>query len=143
MKNLIKKIEKIIVSLKRQYQNCFKEIDCPLFTSDEIKGKISAYQDCLNLLNQYNIITAPKQIKLSEIVEKLKNNYSYDNITIERNSTYTRIIGRTQHHLYSTTETLFDIDFNKTLDKPNFHYKWLYTLWIAGTIIEDDLECDE
>lgn len=27
---------------------------------------------------------------------------------------------------------------------PQFNYKWLYTLWIAGTEIIDDLEeCDE
>lgn len=138
MKNLIEEIEELLEIARNYYRN-YSDRDI----LSETRGQIEAYQDCLNLLNQYNIITAPKSIKLSEIVEKLKNNYSYDDITIERNSTYTRIIGRTQHHLYSTTETLFDIDFNKTLDKPNFHYKWLYTLWIAGTIIEDDLECDE
>ena len=141
MKNLIEKIEKIIISLKKQYQNCFEEIDCPLFTSDEIKGKISAYQDCLNLLNQYNIITAPKSIKLSEIVSRLIN-ATENKFTIERVQHFIVILFVDEPILRidipenKIGEILADC-FDDTLNK------WLYTLWIAGTIIEDDLECDE
>ena len=141
MKNLIDEIEKALQDTEKLYRHTSEVYNG--YLKSHYRGKMEAYMNILESLKDYNIITAPKQIKLSEIVEKLKNNYSYDNITIERNSTYTRIIGRTQHHLYSTTETLFDINFNKTLDKPNFKYKWLYTLWISGTEIVDDLECDE
>lgn len=134
MKNLIEKIEKIIVSLKRQYQNCFEEIDCPLFTSDEIKGKILAYQDCVNLLNQYNIITAPKSIKLSEIMNKL--NLAFPKIA--REEKVIRI-----YNGKALILNIFDNHLQPINVQPYSETKWLYTLWIAGTEIIDDLECDE
>ena len=93
MKNLIDEIGKIIVSLKRQYQNCFEEIGCPLFTSDEIKGKILAYQDCLNIINNYNLITAPKSIKLSEIVERLNESNEYLDFEFETTLDFKKAIG--------------------------------------------------
>ena len=143
MKNLIEKIEKIIISLKRQYQNCFEEIDCPLFTSDEIKGKISAYQDCLILLNQYNIITAPKQIKLSEIVNKLKNafvdlgNIDYEGF-IEIGYGFITLNDEIVITIDLDSQKIVLIEFTNTF----IELKWLYTLWIAGTEIIDDLGVD-
>lgn len=143
MKDLIKEIEEIIVSLKRQYKNCFEEIDCPLFTSDEIRGKILAYKDCLNLLNQHNIITAPKQIKLSEVVERLEQHfhktkfYLYDNKTIgfdyidyDGCEEFAYLIGLNDN----MTIKHIDYDLNEN------DFKWLYTLWIANVEIIDDLE---
>lgn len=41
-----------------------------------LQGMSIAYENCIMLCNQYNIITAPKSIKLSEIVEKLKEFYN-------------------------------------------------------------------
>lgn len=117
------------------------QIDFECFKNDALAGTIMAYQDCLNLLDKYNIITAPKEIKLSEIVSKLENDCCYDKVIIVRNSTYTRVVGRMLHHLYSSTKPLFDFNIEGKIDKPNdFNYKWLYKLWIAGTKIIDDLE---
>jgi hypothetical protein len=144
MKNLIEEIEKIIVSLKRQYQNCFEEIDCPLFTSDEIKGKILAYQDCLNVLNEYNIITAPKNIKLSEIMSKLQERAGVEIY-------FNRELNAIGYGLYdedwqqNTWHTFVAFNKDLTIKKINIrpqdnNIKWLYTLWIAGTEIIDDME---
>lgn len=140
MKNLIEEIEKIIVSLKRQYKNCFEEIDCPLFTSDEIRGKILAYKDCLNLLNQYNIITAPKQIKLSEIVEKLKECYHISSISYDKQS---KSIHDGEDDIVPLIEFNEDLTFKEINLPIRDNNKWLYPLWIAGTEIIDDLKDEE
>ena len=98
-----------------------------------------AITDVEILLDQYNIITAPKTIKLSEIVDKM-------NCYVKRNEN--------DIHLYDIEEDLFDeydsfesysliIENNKITNillSQCDEFKWLYTLWIAGTIIEDDLK---
>ena len=100
-----------------------------------------AITDVEILLDQYNIITAPKTIKLSEIVDKM-------NCYVKRNEN--------DIHLYDIEEDLFDeydsfesysliIENNKITNillSQCDKFKWLYTLWIAGTIIEDDLKED-
>lgn len=58
MKNLIEEIEKL--------RTTDKQIYVP-YTDGKNKG----INECLKILNQYNIITAPKQIKLSEIMKRL------------------------------------------------------------------------
>ena len=96
--------------------------------------------DCLRMLDQYNIITAPKSIKLSEVVKRLKNNENTiirierykdnsfaifcDSCWVLTSSNHIEILHHQFIHLFQQT-------------------KWLYTLWIAGTQIVDDMESDE
>lgn len=113
----------------------------------DIKGFNRGLDVSQEILTKYNIITAPKSIKLSEIVSKLGIGNSFG---IDRHKNLI--------NLYEVNELEFDgeywqdesyllgirdnkiYDSNITLDDRT---KWLYTLWIAGTEIIDDLECDE
>ena len=70
MIDLKNEIEKVIKDLKEEKQKCFEEIDYPLSQVDKIEGRILAYTDILSVFKDYNIITAPKTIKLSEIVKR-------------------------------------------------------------------------
>ena len=146
MKNLIEEIEKIIEDLKIERQKCFEEIDYPLSQVDRLEGRILAYTDIVMCLTDYNIITAPKQIKLSEIVSKIQETMK-EKLSVEEGMWCEKAIG-----YYINTWEDYDFDelvgFDKemkiihiSLDTKKF--KWLYTLWIAGTEIVDDLECDE
>jgi hypothetical protein len=88
--------------------------------------------------NKTITITAPKSIMLSEIVERLNCYVKHIKNTI---------------HLYDIEEDWFDeydtsvsyfliIENNKIINvllSQCDEYKWLYTLWIAGTEIVDDL----
>mgnify|MGYP006322019585 CR=1 FL=1 len=49
--------------------------------------------DCLDILNQYNIITAPKSIKLSEIVKRMNDFYETDEYIVskENNKIYSGV----------------------------------------------------
>lgn len=105
--------------------------------------------DCVNLLNQYNIITAPKSIKLSEIVERLKKFDCYKTkCELYREQDKFEI----DYYYYSYVKCLSSgyivIKNNKietlVADTSTDIHKWLYTLWIAGTEIVDDMkECDD
>lgn len=96
----------------------------------------------IEIINQHNIITAPKSIKLSEIVDRLKKDFPTHNF-------YYRYVTKSKwiaiwlgNHCYAT----FTIKDNKLVleNKDEFEYpKWLYTLWIAETEIIDDLEVIE
>ena len=103
----------------------------------------------LSLAN-YNIITAPKTIKLSEIIDKI-----YD--TEYSGECYVHAIKcdnghhkndyriRVQYGVGFWGDFEFyivdgKISSNYDMDLPRDEFKWLYTLWIAGTIIEDDLK---
>lgn len=113
MKDLIKEIEK-------QKINRFKS-----FEEDSWN---SALDKVIKIINQYNIITAPKSIKLSEIVSRL-NDCKFDR--------YSDYISLSRHY------TFLVIKNNKIIidELPQTdEFKWLYTLWIAGTEIIDDLE---
>lgn len=150
MKNLIDDIKKIIEDLKIEKQKCLEEIDYPLSQVDRLEGRILAYTDIVMCLTNYNLITAPKSIKLSEIVSKLANELKDE---YEEEIYYNKDIKCIGFGEYkkgwfkSTWLTLvrFNKDFlirdiNLPLD---FNFKWLYALWIAGTEIVNDLECDE
>ena len=110
-----------------------------------------AITDVEILLNQYNIITAPKSIKLSEIVERLnKNIIEGSTISLRRHDNeidvweYYKISDDEEKTNGSTF--IFKIDSNsiiKMIARDDRIPKWLYTLWIAGTEIIDDLERDE
>ena len=119
-----------------------------------------AITDVEILLDQYNIITAPKTIKLSEILDRLNKEHKK---TINGNIIFEYKINRngwyntdgTPYHLTDTTidsyyygkKLLTVIKFNKKMDITVLdfgnNFKWLYALWITGTIIEDDLKEDE
>lgn len=123
--------------------------DWLLDKSDYLRGQMVAYRDCLNLLDQYNIITAPKTIKLSEILDRLKKEYSnvaiaeyhYNFISI---GLYHEYWDDNEHIEY--IERVVDVRDNKITyinrEEPlkYYKYKWLDILWIAGTEIVDDLK---
>ena len=100
-----------------------------------------AITDVEILLNQYNIITAPKSIKLSEIVNKLKNafvdlgNIDYEGF-IEIGYGFITLNDEIVITIDLDSQKIVLIEFTNTF----IELKWLYTLWIAGTIIEDDLK---
>lgn len=106
-----------------------------------------AIDDCLKRINQYNIITAPKTIKLSEIVDKIcdtnyksecwvepirlgKGNYK---IRTQYGDAYWCVY---DFYIEDKKIVMYQDDYLLPFDE----FKWLYTLWIAGTIIEDDLQ---
>ena len=107
-----------------------------------------AITDVEILLDQYNIITAPKTIKLSEIVKKLKksltnpknkvNVYKENENEIVIKISYFAIGTFVDETTIDLSDKIYDIDgFNNLMSS---RFKWLYALWIAGTIIEDDLK---
>lgn len=144
MKNLI----------EDKYLECEKELKININLSVEdvmfIKGKMEAYMNILQSLKDYNIITAPKQIKLSELIDKIyKTEYSSEcyvkaikcsngqykddyRIHIEYGDGYW---GDYEFYIVDgKISSAFDMDL------PRDEFKWLYTLWIAGTEIIDDLK---
>lgn len=127
MKNLIEEIEKLKTFRLDDRNLVIKQI--------------------LEILNQYNIITAPKSIMLSEIVGKLKDFDCYTpEIKVDKHEDTTII--EVNYYSYAQCEcggyiqiidgTICDISFGN-----HSYHKWLYTLWIAGTEIVDDLEIKE
>lgn len=129
MKNLIEEIEK----LKPQ-----------IITDKYSDGFQNAIKMVLNKINQYNIITAPKSIKLSEIINKIKGK---SNVEIYFNRERNAIgYGEYDEDWHQNTWQPFVI-FRDTkiirICMPMAEItRWLYTLWIAGTEIIDDLEGD-
>lgn len=136
MKNLIEKIEKL---------KCIG-----LFNDDfglgYNMGNNKVIEEVLELLNQYNIITAPKSIKLSEIIEYYKNKKNqYWLVPIKLDNGKYKI--RVKYGDSFWEDYKLEIINGKisliSLNLPIIEFKWLYTLCIAGTEIVDDLECDE
>ena len=134
MKNLIEEIKNNKLDIEKHNE---------LFAS----AWNSSIDNCCSVLNQYNIITAPKSIKLSEIVSRLEINFR-ENIRL--NGYHKKIIGFDYLDFDGCWEFcyLFELDENMKIaniqyDMIGNEFKWLYTLWIAGTEIVDDLECDE
>ena len=110
-----------------------------------------AITDVEILLNQYNIITAPKTIKLSEIVGNLKLQIEEPEnlIKIQFNRKINAIgFGEYdtdwQQNTWQSIVVFYkDLTIKNICIKLQDNIKWLYTLWIAGTIIEDDLREEE
>lgn len=106
-----------------------------------------------NLKLKYNIITVPKTIKLSEIVDRLNKTLkehsldSYIDVLIKRhkiekdkNKSYVTVFHAGKSYQNQGENYLFSFWNNESISKPEHTcFKWLYALWIAGTIIEDDL----
>lgn len=94
-------------------------------------------------INSYNLITAPKSIKLSEIVKRLKDIFKdLCSITCKR-------VFPIFTYIYYEDDIIITIDKEKNIilniefTNTFIELKWLYALWITGTEIIDDLECDE
>lgn len=95
-------------------------------------------------INSYNIIITPKSIKLSEIINKLKDIFKdLCSITCKR-------IFPIFTYIYCEDDIIITIDKEKNIilniefTNTFIELKWLFTLWITGTEIIDDLkECDE
>ena len=99
-------------------------------------------KDLDNLLNQYNIITAPKEINLSEIVSKIQEQANEE---IYFNREYKAIgYGEPDEDWRQSTWQPFvifrDMKIVRVCMPMAEITKWVYTLWIAGTTIIDDLE---
>lgn len=131
MKNLIEEIEKLKLSdsfIIGEYSFGFTD------------GKNKGIKQVLELLDQYNIITAPKSIKLSEIMKRLKKEFNSYKIFYD--------VDNEQLIMYECRWNPVQIDISngviELIGKDEFDYpKWLYTLWIAGTEIIDDLKENE
>lgn len=105
-------------------------------------------EDLDNLLKQYNIIAAPKRIKLSEILGNLKLQIEEpENLIKIQFNREINCIGYGEYGedwQQNTWKTL--VSFYKDLTIKNIciklqdNIKWLYALWIAGSEIIDDLE---
>lgn len=106
-----------------------------------------AITDVEILLDQYNIITAPKTIKLSEIVSKL--NEIFNDTEFSSEIYFNRKLnaigeGEYDKDWFMNTWTSFikfkENKISEIINLESERTKWLYTLWIAGTIIEDNLK---
>ena len=130
MKNLIEEIEKLK----------FEPIN--EFTHSRTIGFNEGINECIRTLNQYNIITAPKSVKLSEIVDGLNEIYE-PNIYFNKEL---NAIGYGEYDKMWFMDTWTSIaliknnKISKILKITSEETKWLYELWIAGTEIVDDLK---
>jgi len=102
---------------------------------------------CIETLNQHNIITAPKSIKLSEIVSKL--NEIYNDSEFSRKIYFNRKLnaigeGEYDKDWFMNTWTPYILfkenKISKIVKTGSERNKWLYTLWLTGTEIIDDME---
>lgn len=109
-------------------------------------GFIDGVNEALEVIDQYNIITAPKTIKLSEIIERLQP-------TIDEKLYYKKVdFGNTaigydfvdgfgdECTTYFRPVVYFDenmeiIGFTFT---PSDTFNWIYEMWITKTIITND-----
>jgi hypothetical protein len=133
MKNLIEEIEKL------------KRPDTKVSFDEGFNRGLNLSQE---VINQYNIITAPKSIKLSEMLDKICELYEE---IIEQEIYFNREINCIGYGEYdedwmqNTWHTFVAFNKDLTIKKINIrpqdnNIKWLYTLWIAGSEIIDDLE---
>lgn len=133
-----------------------EKLKCKLVGDTKYDSYMMGNDDCveavLELLNQYNIITAPKTILLSEIVSRLKETHIFNDskisvckhnnkIDIWEDYEFDDIVDEK----CSGSRFLLSIDNKNKVDLfcrdfTSDEHKWLYTLWIAETTIIDDLE---
>lgn len=99
--------------------------------------------ESIEILDQYNIIAVPKTIKLSEVVSRLKETIK-EEFSMEDGYRCEKAIGyyiRCFEDWDFIEIVGFDRDMKITRVGVCYEgFEWLYTLWIAGTIIEDDLQ---
>lgn len=134
MNNLIDEIENKIEELKNELGD--------LEYDRETRIEIETYKYILSILNQYNIITAPKEIKLSEIVSRLNECDKRNKFKAIIQVGETTVVENTEfkkEYFYIKNNKIFDLSDYMVRDE----YKFLYALWIADTIIVDDLKEEE
>ena len=91
------------------------------------------------LMELYYYMSDPKKMKLSELIDKLNGS---------NDSAEWKVIIRCQSTVLENShypgQYIYIFDNNKIEDISEMvfseEYKWLYGLWIAGTIIEDDMK---
>lgn len=103
-------------------------------------GFIDGVNEALEVINQYNLITAPKSIKLSEILGKLNEAFEGECYIkrIFKSPIYIVLQDDIVVSISKDLKQIMSIEFNNTF----IELKWLYTLWLAGTEIIDDLEVE-
>ena len=148
MKNLIEELEKALQDTERLYRHTSEIYNS--YLKSHYRGKMEAYMNILDSLKGYNIITAPKSIMLSELIDKIYETKFKSESWVEpiRESDITLRI-RVQYgdgywgdYEFYIRNNKIEINENDYL-LPFNEFKWLYTLWIAGTKIIDNLECDD
>ena len=132
----------------KQFVNMFEN-----FTIEDLRKLKKGLDDYNNKSNDLILITAPKEIKLSEIIDKIyKTEYSSEcyvhAIKCDNGPHKNDYRIRTQYgDGYWGDYEFYIVDgkisSNYDMDLPRDEFKWLYTLWIAGTSIIDDLEGNE
>lgn len=92
----------------------------------------------LEVLSGYNLITTPKKVKLSEIVDRLNK--------IDKSNKFKAIIKVSDTVVVENTEfkkEYFYVKDNKIFDLSTYmvkaEYKWLFNLWTTNTEIIDDI----
>jgi hypothetical protein len=141
MIDLIKKIEKNLENARKIHD----QIQESVIVRSYYDGIIVAHEGILNFLEDYNIITAPKSIKLSEIVNRIQER-SNEEIYFNREHEAIGYGEPDENWRQSTWQTLVivrDMKIVRICIPMAEITKWLYTLWIAGTTIIDDLEVKE
>ena len=146
-----------MIDLKEEIEKLQTNLCERILDQDEtyLQGMSIAYENCLMLCDQHNIITAPKEIKLSEIVSKfvIKDSfYKNHRISVIRDDNDIDVWEDYDIEVDETTlsqSNLLVVISNNKIEEINISYryenlnKWLYTLWIAGSKIIDDLEGNE
>ena len=139
----------------KQFVNMFEN-----FTIDDLRKLKNGFDTYNNKSNDFILITAPKEIKLSEILDRLNKEHKgiiNGNVIYEyklhRNGWYNEDgtpyyisdISIDSYHYGKKLVTAIRFTPKMTITEIDFgeKYKWLYTLWIAGTKIIDDLEENE
>lgn len=143
MNDLIKEIEKSLENTRKLYEQVYESMPVKSY----YHGIIVAYEGILKSLEDKNIITAPKEIKLSELIDKIYETKFKSECWVEpikEGNNYYRI--RVQYgdgywgdyDFYIENEKI--VIYTNDCLLPFNEFKWLYTLWIAETTIIDDLE---
>lgn len=98
--------------------------------------------DVETLYKQHNIIAAPKNIKLSEIVNKIQEREKVEiYFNRERNAIgYGEYDEDWKQNTWQPLVIFGNMKIVRVCVPMVDFNKWLYTLWIAETIIEDDLK---
>lgn len=149
MIDLIKEIEKSLENTRKLYEQVYESMPVKSY----YHGIIVAYEGILKSLEDKNIITAPKEIKLSELIDKIyKTEYSSECYVKSIKCDNGQYKGDYRIHVEYGDGYWGDYEFyivdgkissNYDMDLPRDEFKWLYTLWISGTTIIDDLEGNE
>lgn len=127
-----------MINLRDEIQAKKLNIEC-YHNEKYTDGFFDGIDECLEVLDKYNIIAAPKSIKLSEIINKLNSCDNRNNWNIIVDATKTLVLENSnfeQEYFYINDNKIFDLSDCMVHDD----YKWLYALWITNTEIIDDID---